>query len=280
MKFLDRLFAPQWAGAWTVGRWAFAVVALLTHGPRIFNIEDAYASSDMLFSQYPFRFNDHFILTPQTASIIWGAGVLGCLMMMWGGRLAKPGVLVFLVGSWVLLISEALNIKAYDRLLTWMAVGMLLGPIGERGLSKKYRSPVGRWFMLWAFIAIYGSTGFHKLLMEPEGWFSGEIISLHLLHRFFGMTTLGIWVSGQAWLAMPLSWTTLAFECGFPFFIWWKRTSHWVLLAGTMMHMGILFLMNVGPFSYVAVAAYPMLLHPETAKSIWQRWENRRHGEE
>jgi hypothetical protein len=273
MSVLDRLFQPQWAGGWSAARVLFALVALLTHGPRIMHIEDAYASTDMLFAQFPFRFNAHFILSPQTATIFWAVGIAGCLMILWGGRLAKIGICVFLLGSWVLLLSESLNIKAYDRLLTWVAWGMLLGPIGERGLTAKHRSPVGRWFLLWCYAAIYGSTGFHKLLMEPQGWFSGEILSLHVLHRYFGMTPLGIWVSDKLWIMAPASWFTLLFECGFPLLIWWRRTSHWVLLAGVFTHIGILLLMNVGPFSYVAIAAYPVLLHPQTAERWWMRWQ-------
>jgi len=278
VKHLDRLFQPQWAGGWTAARVLFALVALLTHGPRIIRIEDAYASTDMLFSTHPFRFNDHFILTPESATVFWAIGIAGCLMILWGGRLAKLGVCLFLVGSWVLLMSESLNTKAYDRLLTWVAWGLLLSPIGERGLTDKYRSPVGRWFLLWTYVAIYGSTGLHKLILEPQGWFSGEILSLHVLHRYFGMTPFGIWASDHAWLMMPASWFTLAFECGFPFLIWWRRTSHWVLLAGVLMHLGILLMMNVGPFSYVAIAAYPALLHPETAQDLWRRWRAWRSG--
>ena len=276
MKTLDRIFKPQWAGGWAAARVLFGVVALLTHGPRIIRIDDAYASTDMLFAQYPFRFNNHFVLSPDTATIFWAIGVAGCLMILWGGRLAKLGICVFLFGSWVLLASEALNVKAYDRLLTWVAWGLLLSPIGERGLTRKYRAPVGRWFLLWVYMAIYGSTGWHKLILEHEGWFSGEILSLHVLHRYFGMTPAGIWASAHPWIMIPASWFTLAFECGFPLLIWWRRTSHWVLLGGVLMHIGILLMMNVGPFSYVAIAAYPALLHPETARAWWERWQQRR----
>jgi hypothetical protein len=273
VKLLDRMFTPQWAGGWNATRILFVVVALYSHVPRILDIEDAYASQDMVFSQYPFRFNNHFILTPESATVFWAIGIAGCLMVLWGGRLAKLGVCVFLFGSWVLLVSEALNIKAYDRVLTWFAWALLLSPIGERRLSEKYRSPVGRWFLVWVYIALYGSTGFHKLIMEPQGWLSGEILSLHTLHRYFGMKPLGIWASDNLWVTAPLSWYTLIFECFFPFLIWWRRTSHWVLLAGALMHLGILLMMHVGPFSYVAVAAYPALLHPETARDWWGRWQ-------
>jgi hypothetical protein len=273
--WLDRLFEPQWAGGWTLARVLFGVAALLSHGPRVFHVDDAYASADMVFSQYPFHFNDHWILTPLTARLVWAVGVAGALMILWGGRLAKPGVLVWFVGSSILLLSEALNIKAYDRLMVWVAVGLLLGPIGERDLAQKARSPVGRWYLLVVYAALYGSTGWHKIVLEPR-WWSGKVLAYHLVNLYFGGQPLGVWASDKAWITVPGSWLTLVFEAGFPLLVWFRRTNPLLLAMGAMMHLGILLLMNVGPFSYCALAAYPVLLHPEIARAIHARWTARR----
>ena len=273
--WLDRIFAPQWAGGWTLARILFGVAALLSHGPRVLHIEDAYASRDMVFSFYPFFFNDHWILTPGTARIVWAVGTGGALMIIWVGRLARPGVLVWLVGSWILLASEALNIKAYDRLMTWVALGIFLGPIGERDLAHKERSPFGRWYLLIVYAAIYGSTGWHKVLLEPR-WWSGDVLAYHLVNLYFGGRPIGVWASDQPWITMPGSWVTLVFEAGFPFLVWFRRTNPILLAMGLTMHLGILFLMDVGPFSYCAVAAYPVLLHPDVARRIWQWLDARR----
>jgi hypothetical protein len=268
---LDRWFAPQWAGGWALARVLFGIAALLSHGPRFFHIDDAYASADMVFSQYPFYFNDHWILTPPTARIVWAVGVAGAAMILWGGRLAKPGVLVWFVGSWILLLSEALNIKAYDRVMTWVAIGLLLGPIGERDLVHKERSPVGRWYLLLVYAALYGSTGWHKVVLEPR-WWSGKVLAYHLVNLYFGGRPLGVWASDKAWITIPGSWLTLVFEAGFPILVWFRRANPVLLGMGVMMHLGILFLMDVGPFSYCALAAYPVLLHPEIARWIHARW--------
>ena len=47
---MDKLFAPQWAGGWTVTRWLYAFVGLSFHAPRIQWIEDAYVAHDFLYS--------------------------------------------------------------------------------------------------------------------------------------------------------------------------------------------------------------------------------------
>ena len=272
---LDRLFAPVWAGPWTAFRLAFAVSATAALLPRYAGIGDAYGVQDMVFSQRPFRLAEKIVFTEPTMTVIWAAGLAGLVLLAIGGRLAKPGVVIWLVCSWLMIASEALNIKAYDRLLTWMAIAMLLGPSGERNMAEKWRSPVGRWFLVLVFCAIYGSTGWLKALKEPA-WWSGEVLSYHLVHQYFGLKPLGIWVSAQQWITAPFGTITVLFECAFPLLIWFRRTNPWMVAIGCGMHLGILLLMNVGPFSYVALAAYPVLLHPEFARRWWARFEERR----
>ena len=275
---LSRLYAPVWAGGWAVQRVALAIAALATLIPRHRWIEDAYAAPDMIFARPPFWMAHHWILTPASATALWGAGIAGLLALLWGGRLAKPGLVLWLVACWLMLAAEALNIKAYDRLLTWIALATLLAPIGERGLMGQSRSPYPRWVLLLVFSAIYGSTGWLKLTQAGAHWWDGSALANNLVDLNFAGGTLGAWVSGQGWLLRPMSWLTVGFEAGFPLLIWFRRTNPWILLVGLCMHVGILSLMNVGPFSYVALAAYPALLHPDAAAALWARWEARTHG--
>ena len=99
----------------------------------------------------------------------------------------------------------------------------------------------------------------------------GDVLAYHMLHPYFGMKPAGVWVSGQRWLLVPLCWTTVLFEASVPLLIWWRRTNPWLLAVGVLMHLGIRVFMNVGPFSYVALAAYPALLHPEVARRLYER---------
>ncbi len=267
---MDRAFAPEWAGGWTLARWGFAFAALWGHLPRLSRIDDAYACTDMLFNYGPYRLNEWVTFTPLTATVLWVLGLLGIVAIAVGGRLFRPGMLFYLVGAWALLAEESINIKAHDRLSLWVAVGLLLSPAHERSLTTKWRSPVGRWFLLVVFGWLYWSTGSLKAMEEP-GWFNGSALQYHFLHRFHAGGELAVWMSTQNAICRVLGWFTVAFEVGFPLLVLWRRANPWVLLAGMGFHLGILALMNVGAFSFVALSAYPAMLHPEVARGLWQR---------
>ncbi|MDP2311588.1 MAG: HTTM domain-containing protein [Pseudomonadota bacterium] len=267
---VDRLYAPVWAGGWTGVRLAFGTVSLLFLLSRAPALADAYAAQDMVFANWPFFLADHVRITLRTAWLLWGAGVLGLVGVLAGGRWMRPGLLLWLVADWVLLAAESLNIKAHDRLGLWIALGLLLSPAAERGLGSKWRSPASRWYLMVVYAGIYGSTGWLKLLEEP-GWWSGKVLAYHLVHRYFGGGALGAWVSGQPWLVAPMGWATVLFEVTFPLLVWSRRLNPWLLALGASFHLGIAAMMNVGPFSWVALSAYPVLLHPDVARRIYER---------
>jgi hypothetical protein len=264
-------YDPQWAGGWAGARIAFAVAALLTWVPRGQGIGDVYGVADMVFSQGPLYLSDVLVLTEPTAWAAWAVTVVGLLLVGFGGRGTKPGLVLWLLASTLLLGNEALNIKAYDRLLFWIAMGLMLGPVSERGLTGAMRSPLPRWFLMIVFCALYGSTGWLKIIEAGADWAGGAVLANHLVHQHFGQLPAGVFVSGKAWLVVPMSWVVVLFEAGFPLLIWWRRSNPWVLVVGLCMHAGIFLLMRVGPFSFVALAAYPILLHPEVARSGWAR---------
>ncbi len=271
-RLLDRIFAPQWAGGWAAARVALALGLLFAHIPRFRFIEDAYAASDMVFSKAPFHLADYIVWTPPTAYGLWGAGIAGALLLLWGGRLAKPGLLLFLITAGLLLVAEAFNIKAYDRVMLWMSIGLLLGPIGERDLVDKERSPVGRYWLLLFYGFLYLSTGYWKAVQDDLMWFTGDVLAYHLVDNWFGGSALGAWISGQRWLYLPMQWFTIVFELAFPFAILWRRTNVAILVMGVLLHLGIWSTMNVGPFSFVALCGYPVLLHPDIARRWWARF--------
>lgn len=270
-RLLDRLFAPHWAGGWALARVLLGLAALAAHLPRAWGIGDVYGVQDVVFTMGPITLNNHIIFSEPTTWAIWTLGLLGIGGLLFGGRAAKPGLLLWFGATVLLLCNETLNIKAYDRLTLWMVLAFLLAPIGERRLTEKWRSPSGRWVLLIVFIALYGSTGWLKALKEPTWWTNGDVLAYHMLHPYFGMKPLGVWASGQAWLVVPLCWATVVFEASFPLLVWFRRTNPWALLVGALMHVGIRLFMNVGPFSYLALAAYPALLHPEVARELYTR---------
>jgi hypothetical protein len=266
----DRMWAPEWAGGWVAFRWLWLLAAFLTHAPRVRFIPDSYAAQDMVFTRGFMAVADYVVLDAPAGYLLWAIGMLGLVFVGIGGRWTKPGALLFLFGAYTLASHEALNTKAYDRLLVWETMALLLSPIGERNLTSKWRSPFGRWVMLIVFMAIYGSTGFLKMLDEPA-WFDGTALAYHLVDLHFGATPLGSWMSQHLWLTLAMGIFTIVFEAGFPILVMIRRTNPWILLAGFTFHMGVMGVMHVGTFSFVATAAYPVLLHPDIAREWYEK---------
>ncbi len=273
----DRLFTPVWAGGWKITRIVWALAALWAHVPKIRGIEDAFAAPDMVFTTGWYRLADFVTLTPMASRALWAVGVLGLLCVLWGGKLFRVGLVLWFVGAWGLLGYEALDVKAHDRLMTWMSYCLFLSPAGERGLTQKWRSPVARNFLLIVFCSLYMSTGLTKLAHEST-WWNGQALAYHLLHQYHAGSPLAAWVSGQTWITLPLGCFTLIAEIAFTFLVFFRRTNPVAIGMVLALHLGIQALMHVSTFSVVAISAYPVLLHPDIAREWWERWQTRRQA--
>ncbi len=185
---------------------------------------------------------------------------------------------------------------AYDWLLTnalWLLV--LAGATATLSLDCRLRTgrwvsavPVSAWpryLAIYQIVLVYWSTGMHKL---SRSWTPADGFSA--LYYILQEPTWQRW--DMTWLAhvYPLTQvataTTWIWECTAPLLLvvlWYRRTRErpgrlralcnrlplrglW-MMTGVAMHLGILVLMDVGPFSLVALAYYPCLLRPEE----WRR---------
>jgi hypothetical protein len=266
VKLIDRLYAPVWALPWRFASLAWVMSQSYAHLLRWSRLGDAYGSDDMVFAISMAPLNNYVRWSEPTATAFWVVGAVGLGLVGVGGRAAKPGVALYLAGAWALLMNEALNIKAHDRLALWVGLGLLIGPIGVRSAAS-FRSPFGRWYLLIVYCAIYGSTGILKALHEP-GWFDGTVLPKHLTLTNFSGTPLALFMARQHWFGLVGGWWTVLFEVSFPVLVWFKRTNPWLLCTAAVFHVAVAMLMDVGAFSYVSIAGYPVLLHPEVA----QRW--------
>lgn len=270
MSTLDRLYAPQWAGGWTFTRLLFGVAAVHLHVLRASGVTDALAAPSFVLSSGPTRVADHVLLGAAAAWPIYAVGVLGIVGIFYGGRLAKPGLIAWFVSEWVLLTCMGLSVRVPERMMIWATLALLVSPIGERGLVNKARGPVGRHLLLVVTMALYGSTGFMKMLEEPA-WWSGTALPFDLVDRHHAGGALAAWVSGQGWLCAILGWGTIVFEMTYPFLILFPPLSPFVLLVGAGMHGTIELLMRVGGLGTIAVSLYPVLLDPEVGLRLWRK---------
>jgi hypothetical protein len=97
-------------------------------------------------------------------------------------------------------------------------------------------------------------------LMNPlwrDGTAVHYVLNSNVFHRFPNALP-----DGFLWFAMVGTYLTLLWELGFPFLVLWRPTRYFVLVLGVVMHLGILAAMEIGPFHFVMLAAYPAFLDP------------------
>ncbi len=100
---------------------------------------------------------------------------------------------------------------------------------------------------------VYFVTGLAKL--AGETWWEG--VSVHYL---LNDVTLTRWSYAQLpvplWMTAPLTYATLIFEVFFPVLVFFPQTRKWTLLFGLCFHLGIYAVIEVGWFSFYAMAMY------------------------
>jgi Vitamin K-dependent gamma-carboxylase len=68
-----------------------------------------------------------------------------------------------------------------------------------------------------------------------------------------------------------LTYGTLAWELSFAFLLLFARTRRIALLAGILIHLGMLLTIEVGPFHFVMLASYLAFLEPEAVPRLSHR---------
>lgn len=266
---LDELFRPRWAGGWAVSRVCFALAAIDAQIGRFPHIRDALAAPSMVFNAGPAHLSDHVLLAPAVAWSVWGAGFLGLVALLRGGRVAKPGLWLWVLSYAAVVAGCGLNVRVPERFIFWAVLALSIAPIGEPGLLRKDASPFARYGLLVVFGSLYLSTGLMKSLEEPA-WWSGTALAYDLVDRWHAGGPLAVFLSAHPTLVWLASLYTLVFEVGFVFAILWPRWSRWVLLMGMGMHLGIGSLMEIGPLGAMVLAFYPVLLNPDDARRLWR----------
>lgn len=201
--------------------------------------------------------------TPNAVLALWWTVMVGAVLAVVStGWLQRFAVAAAGTSALVLGLEEALNLKAYDRLIAWQSLALVFAPSSVAGEDDERPSTAAgfaRWGLVIAYAGLYGSTGWMKLLFEPA-WATGKTLEYFLVDTSFGLRPLGVPASANRWLLAPAGWLTIAFETSFPFLVAWRRARGPLLLAGVALHVGIFALMTVGPFSVAALAGYPVLL--------------------
>lgn len=267
----DGLFTARWAGGWAGTRIAYGLAAIDAQAARWRDVRDALAVPEIVFASGPTRIADHVLLGPAPAWTLWAAAFVPAVGVVVGGRGTRAAVLGWFLLHAALLAALGLNVRAPERFIFLLTLCLMWAPIGERGLTRAWRSPASRWLLMLLYASLYGSTGWLKLIADPS-WWTGDALRYDLVERFHAGGALATWLSGHPALCLGMSWFTMGFEALFPFLIVWPAATPYLLLAGVGMHLGIGALMHVGPLGTMAVAGYPALCDPDRAHALWKKF--------
>ena len=112
---------------------------------------------------------------------------------------------------------------------------------------------------------IYLSTGLWKLY--SPSWRDGSALHYIFNNNVFHRFPLEIPLEWE-WMLTLGTYATLAWEIGFAFGLCFKATRALVLVVGVLMHMGMALAIEVGPFSFVMLAAYVGFLDPHRVAKL------------
>lgn len=241
---------------WTVFRVAHALCALATWLPRGWHLPDNYSAAGVAVERSALPLTRWVVFSEPTAWAVWGLAILGWLALL-TGRANRPALLLATTCAWALNFHEGLNFKAYDRLMFWQAVVLLLSPGGGDG--RRPSEGNARYALLLVYCGLYGSTGWMKMLVEPH-WRGGEVLRYALFHADFGLRPVGVWLASMPTLLMVSGWMAVSFEVLFPLLCWFRWTRAVLLLVAFGFHVVVFASMHVNTFSLIAVAAWPVLL--------------------
>ena len=114
---------------------------------------------------------------------------------------------------------------------------------------------------------IYLNSGLWKLMYDTwrDGTAVHYAINLNIFHRFpYPPTFLEP-------LTTVATYTTLVWEIGFAFMMMNRVTRRIALWLGVSMHLGMAFMLELGPFSFVMIASYLAFLDPVKVASFSRR---------
>ncbi len=205
---------------------------------------------------------------PQGTTAAW-ALTIGAFSMVAAGIQTRVMTLVGLFAYAQLGVGGLLNDQGGDRIARTMLL-ILIFSAAQRSWPSRSRplpSKMPAWpvdMMRFIFMLIYINAATCKLFPRPWKWLAGESTAVTYRIETYPMTsTLDAvtWFDSQ-WLFYFQDIATIVIELSAVLlFTRWRKW--WGVLAAPI-HIGILFTMSIGTFSFIMLALYPAL--------VWDEW--------
>jgi hypothetical protein len=117
---------------------------------------------------------------------------------------------------------------------------------------------------------------FQSCVIKCQGalWLNGTTVHYVLFNREFGMFNLE-WLAQYPVLINLMTHSALLFEFMLAFWLWFRPTRPWAILAGVLLHMGIRPVINVPGFGEAMIATYLVFLAPDELNTLLRRLDPR-----
>ena len=273
-------FEKQPATALGLFRITFGLVMLLSLVSDWTDVSDFYSDSGFTPGDFvPAFYRDlrfsllDYIQDPIAVQFLYAGFIIVMLLFTAGYKTKYMKFLQFLL---VLSFQERnfLILNSGDTLLRVMSFYLMISPCGKAlsidALLQKTKEHISMWsvrLMQFQVAVVYFFAGIAKFGTEP--WMDGTAVNFIVRNSLFNRFSME-WIVAIPLLVMLVTWASLAFELIFPFLIWFDRTRKILLVLGVFIHVSIFIFIDVGWFSLITLAAYPLFLKPQeidTAKN-------------
>lgn len=124
----------------------------------------------------------------------------------------------------------------------------------------------GAWVQL---CIVYLSAGLLKL--KGNLWLDGSAISHVLSIEEYSLPSIISIAWENPWWMKLATWVTLIYQLTFPWIIWIKNSRSILLFLGTVIHLGIAFIVGITDFGMIMVISYLLFL-PNNKVAFWKEW--------
>jgi vitamin K-dependent gamma-carboxylase-like protein len=213
------------------------------------------------------------------AVTVWAVLLAAACLLAVGWHSRIMAVIVY-IGLISLLHRNDQIFNSGDRLLAIEALFLLIGPCGA-ALSLDRRRTAGSFWdaqeragwvirlMQLQLCLIYLATVRDKL--AGTTWPGGTAVSYSLRVGELSNVRMPDWLTTNALLMNAATWGTLLVELSLGTLIWVKALRPWILGAGVLLHLSIVFALSIGLFSWIMFVLYLAFVPDESAQRLINR---------
>lgn len=107
--------------------------------------------------------------------------------------------------------------------------------------------------------------------IHADVWFNGIATYYILLSERFNGSIINNFIASNGLLVTVTTYMTLVIEGAFPFLIWFKQTKSIMLLATTLLHIGIFWTMMIQDFQVIFLLMHPFFYTNKKIQSLLKR---------